>query len=219
MYYITKGLILNSKIKAERDKLVTIYSYAWGKIQAVVPGAKKIAAKLSSATEPLTESEFIVFNNDFSRPTITGAQILENNTKVKIHFERNLYALYAAEITDKFASFNLENTAKYDLIVRIWEVLGICKYPKRALIAFILRFLKLSGYSFSDYLSNNNVFIDKEIGKIVKKLSNCSGYEVDLLPNVEDDRIFNYVETYITNYIPRPALSIFLTKMSNTFKF
>ncbi|MDR1926219.1 MAG: DNA repair protein RecO, partial [Endomicrobium sp.] len=100
MYYIIKGLILNSKVKGEYDKLITIYSYQWGKIQAVVPSAKKIAAKLSSATEPLTESEFIVSNNSFSRPTVIGAHIIENNTKIKINFERNIYALYAAEISD-----------------------------------------------------------------------------------------------------------------------
>ena len=57
----------------------------------------------------------------------------------------------------------LENTEKYDLITRILEILGVGRYPKRALIAFILRFLKLSGYSFSDYIRNNNTFIDKGI--------------------------------------------------------
>ncbi|MDR1926672.1 MAG: hypothetical protein LBQ13_03205, partial [Endomicrobium sp.] len=141
------------------------------------------------------------------------------NTKIKINFERNIYALYAAEISDKFAPFNLENTAKYDLIMRIWEILGICEYPKRALTAFTLRFLKVSGYSFSDYLNNNDVFIDEKIKKTIKKLSNCSRYEVDLLQKIEDEKVWNYVESYITNYIRRPSLSIFLTKISNTFKF
>ncbi|MCA6072337.1 MAG: DNA repair protein RecO [Endomicrobium sp.] len=215
MYYTIKGLVLNSKIHGEYDKLITIYSYEWGKIQAVAPSAKKIAAKLSAATEPLTESEFMVFNNNFSRPKITGACILKNNTTIKTDFGRNIYALYAAEIGDKFAPFNLANTVKYDLILRIWEILAVCMSPKRALTAFILRFLKQSGYSFADYLKNNNAFVDRDVEKTIKTLSSCSGNNVDLINIAEDDKIWTYVEIYITNYICRPAVSIFLTKISD----
>ncbi|GHT42583.1 hypothetical protein AGMMS49921_08090 [Endomicrobiia bacterium] len=42
VYYKIKGLILNSKTHGEYDKLVTIYSYEWGKIQAVVPGPREL---------------------------------------------------------------------------------------------------------------------------------------------------------------------------------
>ncbi|MCA6080390.1 MAG: DNA repair protein RecO [Endomicrobium sp.] len=214
MYYTIKGLVLNAKIKDEYDKLITVYSYEWGKIQAVVPSAKKIAAKLSSSTEPLTESEFMVFSGHSSvRPKITGANIIENNTKIKMNFNRNLYALYTAEISDKFAPFNLKNTVKYDLIARIWEILGTCKYPKRAITAFTLRFLKLSGYAFSDYLKNGGAFVNKDIEKAIKKLSNCSGDDIDALEGIEEEKTWNCVETYLINYIRRPALSIFLQKI------
>ncbi|MDR2427785.1 MAG: DNA repair protein RecO [Endomicrobium sp.] len=215
MYYTINGLVLNSKIHGEYDKLITVYSYQWGKIQAIVPSAKKIAAKLSSATETLTESEFHVFNSHPSiRPKITGASIINNNTIIKNNFMRNLCALYAAEVSDKFAPFNLENTEKYDLIVRIWEILSVCKQSRRALISFILRFLKLSGYSFSEYIRNNNTFIDERMTMNIKKLSNCSGNNVDFI-DVEDEKVWNYVESYLTNYIRRPAISIFLQKMDS----
>jgi DNA repair protein RecO (recombination protein O) len=215
MYYTIKGLVLNSKIQGEYDKLVTIYSYQWGKIQAVVPSAKKIAARLSSATEPLTESEFHVFNSHPSiRPKITGARIVNNNTTIKKDFMRNLYALYACEISDKFVPFYLENVQKYDLIVRIWEILGVCKNPKRALVAFILRFLKLSGYSFTEYIKNNKTFIDRSIIMGIKKLSSCSGNDVDAFTEIEDDKVWDYVESYLTNYVRHPVTSIFLHKLN-----
>ncbi|MDR2811984.1 MAG: DNA repair protein RecO [Endomicrobium sp.] len=213
MYYTINGLVLNSKIRGEYDKLVTLYSYQWGKIQAVVPSAKKIVAKLSSATEILTESEFHVFNRHPSmRPKIIGASIINNNTIIKNNFMRNLCALYAAEVSDKFVPFNLQNIEKYDLIVRIWEILSVCKHPKIALLSFILRFLKLSGYSFSEYIRNNNTFIDERMTINIKKLSNCSGNNVDFI-DIEDEKVWNYVESYITNYIRRPTISVFLQKM------
>ncbi|MDR1522614.1 MAG: DNA repair protein RecO [Endomicrobium sp.] len=217
MYYTIKGMVLNSKVHGEQDKLVTIYSYEWGKFQAVVPSAKKITAKLSSATELLTESEFMVFNNGFCSKVV-GARILENNSKIKNDFKRNLYALYAAEICDKLIPYNIENTDKYNLIIRLWKVLSECKHQKRVLIAFILRFLKISGYSFFDYIKNANVLIDKNIIKSIKKLSNCSGSDIDILKSVEDDKVWNYVESYLTNYIRRPSLSIFLQKVEDTNK-
>jgi DNA repair protein RecO (recombination protein O) len=217
MYYTINGLVLNSKIHGEYDKLIIIYSYEWGKIQAIVPSAKKIAAKLSAATEPLTESEFHVFNNHLSiRPKITGANIINNNTLIKCNFMRNLYALYTAEVSDKFAPFYVENTEKYSLIVRIWEILGTCEHPKRALTAFILRFLKLSGYSFSDYIKNNNTFIDNRTIVSIKKLSNCSGEDIDFIDELEDEKVWNYVESYLINYIRRPALSFFIKKINNS---
>jgi DNA repair protein RecO (recombination protein O) len=218
MYYTINGLVLNSKIYGEYDKIITVYSYQWGKIQAVVPSAKKIAAKLLSATETLTESEFHVFSSHSSiRPKITGASIINNNTIIKNNFMRNLCALYVAEVSDKFAPFNLENTKKYDLIVRVWRILSICKHPKRVLISFILRFLKLSGYSFSEYIRNNNTFIDERVAMNIKKLSNCSANDVDFIDGIEDEKIWNHVEYYITNYIRRPAISIFLQKMKAKF--
>ncbi|MDR2436939.1 MAG: DNA repair protein RecO [Endomicrobium sp.] len=215
MYYTINGLVLNSKIQMEYDKLVTIYSYQWGKIQAIVPSAKKIAARLSCATEPLTESEFHVFNSHQSiRPRITGASIVNNNTAIKKDFMRSLYALYAAEISDKFVPFYLQNVQKYDLVVRIWEILGICRNPKRALVAFMLRFLKLSGYSFTDYIKNSKTPIDRNIVMDIKKLSSCSGADVDIFTEIEDDRVWNYVESYLTNYMRRPVTSIFLQKLN-----
>lgn len=214
MYYTIKGLVLNSSTRSEADKLITVYSYEWGKIQAVVPSAKKIKAKLSSATEPLTESEFMVLQRHPSvRPKVTGAGIINNNTPVKTDFKRNLYALYAAEIGDKFAPLNMENAEKYELLVRVWHLLGHCQFPQRVLTAFVLRFLKLSGYGFTDYIKHNSSFIDKEIEKGIRKFSSCSGDDADKICDFDDNKIWNYVETYLTNYIKRPSVSIFLKKI------
>jgi DNA repair protein RecO (recombination protein O) len=217
MYYTIKALVLNSSMQAEADKLVTLYSREWGKICAVVPGAKKIAAKLSFAAEPVTESEFMVYQLYPSmRPKITGGKILNNHTDVKTDFKRNLYALYAAEIADKFAPQNVPNEEKYRLIQRIWEILAKCASPKRALTAFTLRFLKLSGYGFGDYLKNNYSSAGKNFHAAVKKLSNCSGDDVDSFSLCDDNALWNYVETYMTNYIKKPSVGIFLKKLGNS---
>ena len=215
MYYQIKALVLNASQHGEYDKQVTLYTYEWGKISAIVPSAKKITAKLSAATEPLTESEFMVFQSHNSiRPKITGAAIINNNSAVKTDFAKNTYALYAAEICDKFAPYNLENFEKYDLLARVWEVLAHTCVPKRALTAFTLRFLKLSGYNYGEYLKNNpSLSVDTQ--KTINKLSNCSGDDLDAFNAIDDDKIWGFVESYMTTYIKRPAVSVFLKKINN----
>jgi DNA repair protein RecO (recombination protein O) len=212
MYYQIKGLVLNSKIKGEADKVAIIYTYQWGKISVIVPGAKKIAAKLNSATEPLTESEFMVCQNDQSmRPKVIGASIINFNADIKSDYNKNIYALYAAEISDKLLPYNSENIQKYNLISRIWEILAKCSFHRRAVAAFILRFLSLSGYAFSDYIKQGYISIDEDTIHSINKLSNCSGNDIDSL-SIDDERIYRFVEEYLQNYISKPRVLSFIQK-------
>ena len=218
MYYNIKALILNTKIVSEADKIITAYTNKWGKIYAIVPSAKKIVAKLNAATEPITESELIIYqNSQYARPTVTGARILNNNTQVKQDFHRNLLAFYVCEITDKFAPMHLPNTKKYDLVTRTWSLLATSKMPLRVLTAFSLRLLKISGYSMVDYLKRNYSNIKKEDILYLKKIANCSGDSLDIMQELEnsDDKVmWNYVESYIKTYISQPAVGIFLKKIN-----
>ena len=172
MYYNIKALILNTKTVSEADKVITAYTNKWGKIYAVVPSAKKIVAKLNPATEPVTESELIVYqNSQYSRPTVTGARILNNNTQVKQDFYKNLLAFYVCEISDKIVPLHMPNIKKYELIKRTWSLLATSKIPLRVLTAFSLRLLKISGYSMVDYLKRNYSNIKKEDILYLKKIS------------------------------------------------
>ncbi len=217
MYYNIKGLILNSRILFEADKMITVYTCKWGKINAVVPGAKKITAKLGCATEPVTESEIIVYqNSQYSKPTVTGARILNNNTNVKENFDRHMLALYVSELSDKFVPPNMPGMKKYDLISRTWDLLGTSKTPLRVLTAFSLRLLKLSGYSMVDYIKRDDANIKKSDLSYLRKLSNCCGDELSEIEAAHDDRdkqIWNYVESYMKTYISQPSVGIFLKKI------
>ena len=153
MYYNIKALILNTKLVSEADKIITAYTDKWGKIYAIVPSAKKIVAKLNAATEPITESELIVYqNSQYSRPTITGARILNNNTAVKQDFHRNLLAFYVCEISDKFAPMHLPNAKKYELstpCVQYGNKMGRyekcfdCDHPDRICNAMVIYMKKM----------------------------------------------------------------------------
>jgi DNA repair protein RecO (recombination protein O) len=215
MYYQIKGLVLSAHTQGEADKSAIVYCYQWGKVSLIFPGAKKINAKLSSAAEPLTESEFIVYqNHPLMRPKVTGANIINNYSLVKSDFQRNLFALYAAEISSKLAGYNIENKEKYILIARIWEVLGTCQNLRRALTAFVLRFLQLSGYSFGEYLFANGGIIDEDTQMQIMKLSKCSGEVIDKF-DFNDARIWKFVENYLAGHIKKSSVGLFMEKLND----
>ncbi|WP_413853412.1 DNA repair protein RecO [Candidatus Ruminimicrobium bovinum] len=218
MYHNIKALILNCEISSEADKIITAYTDKWGKINAIVPGAKKIVAKLSAATEPVTESELIVYqNSQYGRPTVTGAKILNNNTELKQDFNRMMLAFYVNEISAKFAPVHLPNLKKYELISRTWQLLVTAEIPIRVLTAFSLRLLKLSGYNMIDYLNRNYSNMKKEDIIYLKKISNCCGDDLDTVEELlcnDDKAMWGYVESYLKTYISQPSVGIFLRKIN-----
>jgi len=202
---------LRSRVAAEADKLVTLYTLEWGKITAVVPGAKKIKAKFSAAAEPVTESEFMVYAKHQSvRPKVTGARMMECFPDLRKDWRNFSIASYCAEVCDQLTPFNAENPRKYELLQRTWELLGRAKNPWRIYTAFVLRFLKLSGYNFYEYIKSENISMPEKELNAIRHLSVLSGEDVDNnydLPPASQERVIRYIDAYLSLYLPRPLSS------------
>ncbi|MCX5781794.1 MAG: DNA repair protein RecO [Elusimicrobia bacterium] len=211
MYYHIKGLVLKSQISAEADKIITVYTHEWGKISAVVPGAKKIKAKLAWAAEPIRENEFLVYaKNGYLRPKVTGAKAINSFTKLFCDWRRFSIAQYCAEIMDVLTPFNSENARKYELLSRTWNLLETSKYPWRIFSAFVLRFLNLSGYSFTEFLKRNKHLVNNPERELIGKLSNMPGEDVDKLFPLEsriETNIKQAIDSYLSMYLPRKLCS------------
>ncbi len=214
MYQQLKGLILRGQVSAEADKLITIYTYEWGKISAIVPGAKKIVAKLSAATEPVVETDLMLYvSSPRARPKVTGAVLLGHFPGLRQQWRRFVAAQTCAEITDVLTPYNAENPQKYELLARTWQYLESAQYPWRIVMAFTLRFLKLSGYSFVDYLQREHSLIPPGQQQLIKKMATLPGDEVDRCLTIEED-VEQELKRHVDNY-----LSLHLTRPLGTRKF
>lgn len=212
MYYRLNGLVLNTRISGEADKSAIIYTREWGKISAIVPGAKKIKAKLNAQTEPVVEGEYMVYMaGPSARAKVTGARIAEGFIPLRTDWRKFSYAAACAELTDLLTPFNLESPQKYDLLARTWKLLETAAKPRRIYTAFALRFLRLSGYSFVDYISREGrLGGGGEEFEAIRKFSTLSGTEVDNGIGVSEElerRITARVDRYLAEYIPRPMKS------------
>lgn len=211
MYHTLHGLVLRTETLAEADKRVTLYTRQWGKISAVMPGAKKIRAKLSSAAEPVMESEFMVYaKSSSSRAKVTGAKIINNFHELKKRWRSFCIAQQCCEIAEALTPYNSENEQKYDLILRTWELLGHAQHPRRIMLAFILRFLRLSGYSFVEYLKKEVSFIAVQDKEIIRQIAILPGEEIDrglIISDETEKNIERCLDNYLQMYIPRPLAS------------
>jgi DNA repair protein RecO (recombination protein O) len=211
MYYQLNGLVLRSRVSAEADKLVTLYTQEWGKITAIVPGAKKIKAKFSAASEPITESEFMIYaKHQSARPKVTSAKMTESYMVLRKSWRNFSIANYCAEICDQLTPFNAENPRKYELLRRTWLLLGEAQNPWRIYTAFVLRFLKLSGYNFYEYLVGEGIKLPEHELKTIRSLTNLSGAELDRNFELEassEERVRRYIDAYLSLYLPRPLSS------------
>jgi hypothetical protein len=179
-----------------------------------VPGAKKIMAKLAPATELLVESDFVIYlNSPQMRAKITGAKILKGFRGLKNDWRRFVAAMSCAEIGLLLTPYYSQNIARYKLLLRTFELIETSKNPWRIFNAFILRFLKLSGYNFTDYIKKENIHMDEQEYNMIKKLSTLSG--LDVANNLEIPKhMENRVSMHLAMYLPR-ALSTkkFLAKI------
>jgi recombinational DNA repair protein (RecF pathway) len=220
MYYRLNGLVLNTRISGEADKAAAIYTREWGKISAIVPGAKKIKAKLNAQTEPVTEGEYMVYMaGPQARAKVTGAKIIDGFIPLKTDWRRFSHAAACAELTDLLTPYYLENPQKYDLLSRTWKLLETANKPRRIFTAFTLRFLRLSGYSFVDYIQreNESAAVKTEEFEAIRKFSNLSGGEIDNGMDVSEaveKRVTRHLDRYLNQYLPRPMMTkIFWEKL------
>lgn len=219
MYYPLHGLVLNTRIQGEADKGSIIYTREWGKISAMVPGAKKIKAKLNAATEPVIETDLMVYMaGPTARPKVTGAKIIDSYEILKTDWRRYSVALACGELTDLLTPFQQENPAKYDLLARTWKLLERANRPWRIYTAFALRMLKITGYSFADYVKREMPSVSAGDYETIRQFSTLSGAELDNgyeISAEKEKRINKYIDLYLTLYIPRPMMTkIFWTKMN-----
>lgn len=110
--YQTPAIVLRQRKLGEADKIVTLYSANFGKLDAVAKGVRKATSRLSGHVEPLNHGSFLLAHGR-SLDIVTQAQTVESFQTVREDLDRLSRALYAAELVDRFTEERSENFALY----------------------------------------------------------------------------------------------------------
>jgi len=195
--YTTEGIILKHKDFREADRVITIYSKDYGKIEAITKGSRKIKSKLAGSLEPFCLVNLnIVKGRNFN--TVISSEIIKNYRNIKNNFEKIVLANYFTEIIDSLTKVHHHDPKLFNFINSIFEILDSeNKMVGRKIFIiwfFIWRFLSLLGYKpelrqclkcRKNIKPNNNFFSFDQGGVIC---SSCNKLIKNKIP-ISDDTI------------------------------
>ena len=126
-YYRTEGIIVKRRNFGEADRVLTVLTKNYGKIQVRAPGVRRITSRRSSHIELLNLSTLTLYKSfRVTLPIVTEAQTQEEFLTIKNNLKKIGLAYYICELIDRLCAQNQENR-KVFFIVRdtLFRLAGI----------------------------------------------------------------------------------------------
>lgn len=99
--YATPAIVLRQRRLGDADKILTLYTAAHGKLDAVVKGVRKTKSRMAGHVEPLTQAN-IQLARGKTLDVVTQVETVESFAPLRADLERMSRGLYACELIDKF---------------------------------------------------------------------------------------------------------------------
>ncbi|MDD2730703.1 MAG: DNA repair protein RecO [Candidatus Portnoybacteria bacterium] len=101
--YKTEGIILKAADLGELDRLLTIYTNGYGKIQARAISARKKESKLAGNLQPFTHARFLLAKSK-TIDIVTDVSVINGYLQLHHRLENLSHAFYFAELIDKLVA-------------------------------------------------------------------------------------------------------------------
>lgn len=165
----TEGFIIKRRNFGEADRILTIFSKHYGKIQAKAPGVRKITSRRSPHIELLNLSTFTLYKSSRSSlPIVTEASTLKNFSDLKRDLKKIGVSFYICELLNNLCAENQENNRVFYLLKD--TLVNLENFPSYDLLLdeFEERLLEILGFVPKFYsIENRQAFIE---GILQKKL-------------------------------------------------
>jgi len=165
MLYRTEGIVLKSIEYGDADKIVTIYTKNYGKIQAIAKGVRKTKSKFGSSLEILTYAIFLIYKGK-NIDIISQTEILESFFTASKEIVKFAFASNCVEVANKIIEEGEVNLSIFFLLKEVLHYLKETKDPKLLTLSFKWQALAILGYkpSFDQCcICNNKIEDNKEI--------------------------------------------------------
>jgi DNA repair protein RecO (recombination protein O) len=114
--YKSAAIVLRHRKLGEADKILTLFTPSFGKLDAVAKGVRRPTSKLAGHVEPLTYSTFLLAQGR-ELEIVTQAETLEPLTPLREDLERVGPGLYAAELVERFTPERQESHPLFSLLL------------------------------------------------------------------------------------------------------
>ena len=115
--YKTEAIVLRQRKLGEADRILTLHTPAYGKLDAKAKGVRKTTSRMSGHLQPLSRCMVQLARGRTSLDVIAGCDTLESFQALREDLDRLSRALYAAELADRFLAERVESMATYRLLL------------------------------------------------------------------------------------------------------
>jgi len=143
--YNTEAVVLRKAEMGEADSILTLYTPHLGKLRAVAKGVRRPKSKLGGHVELLTHSEVMLAKSK-NLDIITQSQTIESFLPLHNDLWRTSWAIYIAELVDRFTAEGEENYPLFKLLVDTLHWLCQARHGELVLRYFELHLFKHLGY-------------------------------------------------------------------------
>jgi DNA repair protein RecO (recombination protein O) len=143
--YQTEAVVIRKIKLGEADRILTLYTPQYGKIEAVAKGVRRPKSKMAGHLELLTYSHLNLARGR-NLDTIIGAQTIESYLNLKNDLMLTSYGLYAAELINQFTVSHIASQSLFDLFLNTLDKLAKADSPDLTLRYFELHLLDMTGY-------------------------------------------------------------------------
>jgi DNA repair protein RecO (recombination protein O) len=143
--YRAEAIILRDRRLGEADKIITLYTAEYGKLDAVAKGVRRLTSRKRGHLEELSQSSLLLAHGR-NLDVVTQSETIASFAALRSDLERLSRALYVAELVDRFTVERLENVAIYRLTLEVLQRLSDESALDAVVRYFELHLLRLSGY-------------------------------------------------------------------------
>jgi DNA repair protein RecO (recombination protein O) len=143
----TKAIVLRTVNYGEADRIVTFYTYDFGKLTGIAKGARQSQKRFANILEPISYLHMIFYRK--SRDTmaiIESCDILRHYDSIRSSLEKTLLASYLLDLTNHFTVEDKKGVHLFTLLEDFLSAIEGKPLNDCLPRLFELRLLKLMGY-------------------------------------------------------------------------
>ena len=142
----TLAIVLRHADYRENDRMLTLLSPVFGRVDALCRGCRKPKSPLLAASEWFAEGEYVLYSSA-GRATVTSCLLSESFYPLRQDYDLLKYATYILAVTEIVSRPGEEALGLFTLLARSLSRLAYKKMEPRAVTAaFLLLLAALEGY-------------------------------------------------------------------------
>lgn len=159
---VTEGIVLKRRNIGEADRILTVLTRNYGKLQVKAVGVRKISSKRSSHIEPLNYIVMSLYKGK-AMPILTEITTKESFAEIKTDLHKIGFAYHLCELVDGLCPEGQENRIVFDLLRQV--LFDLCESVNLAerIHEFEVALLTTLGYWSSSSAQLNTAYVIESI--------------------------------------------------------